>query len=242
MLFDFLPKLKICQTSFSPSLFFCGGGLAILACSFPFLSSGSPFVTAEDVVQINIWRHVEHEEWHCLVSEGHTRIMPMTGNTWTVNSCGDWDQCKGHLLCVWGGSRVLLCWRREGLERGMIIWWRCLVTNGLPVTQPDHTCCVSHSVPMAALIIRPMTQHGLTCYSICLPTHHPPERRLPTILPTSFTGHLFLVLCNLNWLYMSTAETIYVPPHDKYPSAIHMAHVAPYMFMLLSPTYKSPVR
>lgn len=129
MLFDFSPKLKIHQTSLH--LFFFGAVFVWrldrpFAHSLPFLSSGSCFVTAEDVAQINIWRHVEHEEWYCLESGGDTRIMPVTGNIWTVNSCWESNNARGNYQGVgcrmgWGlDSRVsVVFWRREG----MIIWW-----------------------------------------------------------------------------------------------------------------------
>lgn len=44
-----------------------------------------------------------------------------------------------------------------------------------------------------------------------LPAYDPPHLRL-------------LFLSNLNWIYMWTAEAIYVTPHGNHPSAIHMAH------------------
>ena len=129
MLFDFSPKLKIHQT-FLHLLFFWAVFVWRLdrpfAHSLLFLSSGSCFVTAEDVVQINIWRHVEHEEWYCLESEGYTRIMPVTGNIWWVNSCGETNNARGSYQGAgcrmgWGlDSRVPVVFLRR---EGMITWW-----------------------------------------------------------------------------------------------------------------------
>lgn len=86
--------------------FFCGGVFVWqLHCpcvffSVPFPSGSPPCVTAEHV-QINIWRHLEHEEQHCLGSGGHRRIMPMTGNIWVVNSCGECITARGIYCGGW---------------------------------------------------------------------------------------------------------------------------------------------
>lgn len=113
--------------------------------SFPFLSSGFSFVTAEDSVQINIWRHVEHEECCCLDSWGHTRIMPVTGNIWTVNSCGDSINAR-----VRGGLGA--GWDKRG--GGVLFWWsyggKWLVTGhtrwpSRHTTWPYSPCFPFHS-------------------------------------------------------------------------------------------------
>lgn len=126
MPFDSSQKLKSHQTSVSFSVgVYLYDGSTVLAYFVPLLAWGSSFVTVEIVVQINIWRHVEHEEWHCSRSGGQLRVMPLTGNIWVVNSRGECISARGIYSGGWvqngsRGSCVLLCF--EGKKSLEEVW------------------------------------------------------------------------------------------------------------------------